>query len=98
MGIVNKAGAVKDGGRGARGSGRESWHCYRVDQLGDSLWPLVVSWRASEPSASMIQIWREPPRVDSKTMWRPSGAQLGRSVRPASRVISRMLRLAASMM
>ena len=39
----------------------------------------------------MVQIWRVPPRVDSKTMWRPSGAQLGRSLRPESRVISTML-------
>ena len=41
----------------------------------------------------MVQIWRVPLRVDSKTMWRPSGAQLGRSLRPESRVISTMLRV-----
>ena len=46
----------------------------------------------------MVQICREPPRVDSKTMWRPSGAQLGRSLRPESRVISTSCRVAASMM
>ena len=55
---------------------------YLEDQLGDSLWPVRVSWWGWEPSASMVQIWREPERVDSKTMWRPSGAQLGRSLRP----------------
>ena len=53
----------------------------RDDQLGDSLWPCVVSWRACEPSASMVQISRWPVLVDSNTMWRPSGAQLGRSLR-----------------
>src|SRR5262249_43003950 len=41
---------------------------YRVDQLGDSLWPEVVSWRGCVPSASMDQIWRVPERVDSKTI------------------------------
>src|SRR5215472_5563418 len=59
------------------------------DQFGDSLLPVVVNWRGWKPSASMTQIWRVPPRVDSKTRWRPSGAQLGRSLRPWSRVISR---------
>src|SRR5258708_25812575 len=54
---------------------------FRSDQLGDSLWPPVVNWCGWEPSASMVQIWRVPPRVDSKTRWRPSGAQLGRSLR-----------------
>src|SRR5216683_616909 len=54
----------------------------RVDQLGDSLCPAAVNWCGWEPSASMVQICRAPPRVDSKTMWRPSGAQLGRSLRP----------------
>ncbi len=39
---------------------------------------------------------REPERVDSKTMWRPSGAQLGRSLRPASRVNSTIWRDAGS--
>src|SRR5258708_23109755 len=51
------------------------------DQLGDSLWPLVVNWRGCEPSASMVHICRVPPRVDSKTRWRPSGAPLGPSLR-----------------
>src|SRR5271163_450753 len=54
---------------------------YLGDQLGDSLWPSTVSWWGCEPSASMVQIWRGPVRVDSKTIWRPSGAQLGRSLR-----------------
>src|SRR5882724_4676731 len=70
----------------------------RGDQFGDSLCPWVVIWRAPSPVASMTQIWRAPPRVDSKTMWRPSGAQLGRSLRPESRVISTIWRVATSMM
>jgi len=44
------------------------------DQLGDSFCPTVVSCRGSEPSARIVQIWRVPVRVDSKTMCRPSGA------------------------
>jgi len=60
---------------------------YLEDQLGDSLCPDMVSSWACVPSASMVQIWRSPLRVDSKTIWRPSGAQLGRSFLPLSRVI-----------
>ena len=69
--------------RSQRSFWRANGHAQRSDQLGDSLWPVVVSWRACVPSASMDQICRVPVRVDSKTMWRPSGAQLGRSLRPA---------------
>src|SRR6266404_9475360 len=80
--------------------GLRKWcnHFYLGDQLGDSLWPDMVRRWACEPSASMVQIWRWPLRVDSKTMWRPSGAQLGRSFLPLSRVIWRISRLVGSMM
>ena len=61
---------------------------YFGDQLGDSFSPSYVNCRGKLPSASMDQMWRVPVRVDSKTMWRPSGAQLGRSLRPWSRVNS----------
>ena len=39
----------------------------------------------------MVQIWRGPVRVDSKTIWRPSGAQLGRSLRHQSRGVRLMM-------
>src|SRR5579864_854491 len=61
---------------------------YFGDQLGDSFCPSVVNWRTLEPSASIDQICLVPVRVDSNMMCRPSGAQLGRSLRPASRVSS----------
>ena len=61
---------------------------YFGDQFGDSFCPSVVNCRSAEPSASIDQICRVPVRVDSNTMCRPSGAQLGRSLRPASRVSS----------
>src|SRR2546422_1423807 len=70
---------------------------YRGDQLGDSLCPCEVNPRAWVPSASMIQICQVPERVDWKTMCLPSGAQLGRSFRPASRVSSTICRVATSM-
>src|SRR5712671_1252036 len=83
-----------------RCQGQRKWckHFHLGDQLGDSLWPDMVRRWACEPSASMVQIWRWPLRVDSKTMWRPSGAQLGRSFLPLSRVICRISRVAGSMM
>src|SRR5260370_38924635 len=71
---------------------------YFGDQLADSLCPDMVSSCACVPSASMVHIWRSPLRVDSKTMWRPSGAQLGRSFLPLSRVIWMIWRVAGSLM
>src|SRR5580692_153257 len=70
---------------------------YFLDQLGDSFCPWVVSSRALVPSASIDQICRVPVRVDSNTMWRPSGAQLGRSFRPWSLVNSTSCWLTMSM-
>src|ERR1039458_8631954 len=52
-------------------------------QTGVSLLPCVVSWRTCVPSASMVQIWCVPPRVDINTRCAPSGAQLGFSFRPS---------------
>src|SRR5208282_3398678 len=77
-------------------------HCqlhyiYFGDQLGDSFWPSYVNSRGRLPSASMDQMCLVPVRVDSKTIWRPSGAQLGRSLRPWSRVNSTSWRLTMSM-
>ena len=69
---------------------------YLGDQFGDSFWPSYVNSRGKLPSASMDQICRVPVRVDSNTRCRPSGAQLGRSLRPASRVNSTSCRLTMS--
>src|SRR5208337_4771020 len=96
---VRNDGCVPKRGRGET-AGMTVWvgRGHLVDQLGDSLWPEKVSSWGWEPSASMVQIWRGPERVDSKTRWRPSGAQEGRSLRPLSRVISMMWREETSMM
>src|SRR5271154_1027696 len=79
-----------------RGEGSAFSFSHFGDQLGDSFWPEKVSCLGSLPSASMVQICRVPVRVDSKTRCRPSGAQLGRSLRPASRVNSTSDRLTIS--
>src|SRR5258708_40166538 len=71
---------------------------YLGDQLGDSLCPDMVSSWDCVPSASMVQIWRSPLRVDSKTMWRPSGAQLGRSFFALSRGSWMIWRVKGSLM
>src|SRR5580700_6787600 len=68
----------------------------RDDQLGDSLSPSYVNCLGLLPSASIDQISRLPVRVDSNTRCRPSGAQLGRSLRPSSRVSSTSWRLTMS--
>src|SRR6266699_7311295 len=73
-----------------------SHRLYFGDQLGDSFCPSLVNCRAEVPSASMDQICRVPVRVDSNTRWRPSGAQLGRSLRPTSRVNSTNCRVTIS--
>ena len=53
-------------------------------QLGMKFWPEVVSCLCWVPSESMDQIWALPPTVRSKTMWRLSGDQEGKSLLPDS--------------
>src|SRR5690349_19063387 len=56
---------------------------YFTPQTGDLLDPCDVSCLTCVPSASMEKICGTPVRVEAKTRWRPSGAQLGFSLRPS---------------
>src|SRR5271157_1379181 len=69
-----------------------------LPHTGVSLLPCVVSGCTCVPSASILQIWCDPARVDMNTRCRPSGAQLGFSFRPSPCVNCVYLRDATSMM
>jgi len=83
----------------------------RIAPLSDlaALWGIVRVMRrvrptivdAHTPKGGLLAMMaaalcRVPVRVDSNTRWRPSGAQLGRSLRPTSRVSSTNWRVAIS--
>ena len=64
--------------------------------IGRKLLPCVVSFRNCVPSASIVQIWFPPSRLEEKAKWRPSGAQTGFSLRPAPCVNCTNWRVATS--
>ena len=61
----------------------------RRDHEGSRAAPGVWSCRTRPVSVSMIQICRRPVRSEMKAMWRPSGAQVGSSLRPDGRELRR---------
>jgi hypothetical protein len=50
---------------------------------GVPFFPAVVNCFSCVPSASMVQIWSDPLRVDMNAKRLPSGAHVGFSLRPA---------------
>jgi hypothetical protein len=59
---------------------------FYLDHTGVEFRPAVVSFFNCVPSASIVQICSDPPRVDINTKCLPSGAQLGFSFLPAPEV------------